>query len=407
MTTSSQIEIIGVIAAVFLIIWFASSRFKRSSDPAELALRWTLTIGAITFWVYLGIKTKQADPLTTFFYVAMAMVSALLIAWIWAPRIGDIMASPFTRLYDGGDEEPELRPMYSIAVGYRKRGQYDKAILEIRKQLANFPEDFEGWLLLAEIQFKNLNDLPAASETIEHILTFPELAPKNVAFALTQLAEWHLHFGNGESARATFERIIERLPDTEQSHVAIQRIAHIASPEHMAEMHEPRVIVVPHSDERVGLRTTPPPAPVAQTPSQIAQKHIDHLRDHPLDNEAREKLAVLYATDFNRLDLATAELEQLIATPNQTPKNVAHWLNQLADFQIRLTNNADLARQTLQRIIDLYPKSAVAANAAVRISQLKLELNQNTTQRTLKLGSYEQNIGLKRMSSAGANEETP
>ena len=361
-----------------------------------MALRWTLTIGAVAFWVYLGLKTKQSDPLTTFFYVAIAMVTALFVAWIWAPRIGEIMASPFTRLYDGGDEEPELRPMYSIATGYRKRGQYDKAVAEIRKQLSNFPEDFEGWMLLAEVQFKNLNDLPAASETIEHILTFPQLAPKNVAFALTQLAEWHLHFANGESARACFERIIERLPDTEESHIAIQRIAHIASPEHMAEMQEPRVIVVPHSEERIGLRTTPPPAPVEQTPTQIAQKYVEHLREHPLDNEVREKLAVVYATDFKRMDLASAELEQLIATPNQTQKNVAHWLNMLADFHIRLTNNADLARQTLQRIIDLYPKSAVAMNATSRISQLKLELNQNTTQRTVKLGTYEQNIGLKK-----------
>ena len=407
MSTGSQIEIIGVIAAVFLIIWFASSRFKRSSDPAELALRWTLTLGAVAFWIYLGIKTKQADPLTSFFYVAIAMVSALFIAWLWAPRIGEIMASPFTRLYDGGDEEPEMRPMYSIATGYRKRGQYDKAVAEIRKQLTNFPEDFEGWMLLAEVQFKNLNDLPSASETIEHILTFPQLAPKNVAFALTQLAEWHLNFANGESARACFERIIERLPDTEESHIAIQRIAHIASPEDMAEMREPRVIALPHSEERIGLRTTAPPAPVPQTPTQVAQKYVEHLRDHPLDNEVREKLAVVYATDFKRMDLASAELEQLIATPNQTPKNVAHWLNMLADFHIRLANNAELARQTLQRIIDLYPKSAVAMNAASRISQLKLELNQNTTQRTVKLGNYEQNIGLKRMSSAGANEESP
>jgi hypothetical protein len=38
------------------------------------------------------------------------------------------------------------------------------------------------------------------------------------------------------------------------------------------------------------------------------------------------------------------------------------------------------------------------------MSQLKLELNQNIRQRTVKLGSYEQNIGLKRMTSSGTNE---
>jgi hypothetical protein len=98
-------------------------------------------------------------------------------------------------------------------------------------------------------------------------------------------------------------------------------------------------------------------------------------------------------------------LEQLITTPNQTAKNVAHWLNLLADFQIQLGNDVECARQTLQRIIDLNSKSAAANMAKIRMSQLRLELNQNSIQRTLKLGTYEQDIGLKRMNSSGANEE--
>jgi hypothetical protein len=76
----------------------------------------------------------------------------------------------------------------------------------------------------------------------------------------------------------------------------------------------------------------------------------------------------------------------------------------LADFQIRLANDAEVARATLQRVLDLFPNSAAANTARVRMSQLKLELNQNIRQRTVKLGSYEQNIGLKRMTSSGTNE---
>jgi hypothetical protein len=125
---------------------------------------------------------------------------------------------------------------------------------------------------------------------------------------------------------------------------------------------------------------------------------------HPLDNEIREKLAIVYASEFKRLDLAAAELEQLIATPNQSQKNVAHWLNLLADFHIRLANDVDRARETLQRIIDLNPAAATANTARIRMSQLRLELNQNSLQRTVKLGNYEQNIGLKKMNSSGTNE---
>jgi TolA-binding protein len=323
---------------------------------------------------------------------------------MWAPNIGEWIASPFTRWYDGGDTEPELRPLYSIAIGYRKRGNYEKAIAEIRRQLARFPEDFEGWMLLADVQEKDLNDLPSALETIDNILTFPNLASKNAAYALTRAADWQLERGDRESARAALERIIDRLPATEEAQLAAQRIAHLASPEYLADMQQPRVISIKHSDERIGLRTEPMAPVETEDIATTANRYVQHLRDYPLDNEVREKLAVLYATEYKRLDLASSELEQLISAPNQTPKNISHWLNMLADFQVKLANNVELARQTLQRVIDLYPRSAMANTATVRMSQLKLELNQNIGQRTLKLGSYEQNIGLKRMTSSGTNE---
>jgi len=62
---------------------------------------------------------------------------------------------------------------------------------------------------------------------------------------------------------------------------------------------------------------------------------VKHLEQHPLDTEVREKLAILYADHYQRLDMATGELEQLIEEPNQPSKRVAHWLNLLADLQIR------------------------------------------------------------------------
>jgi tetratricopeptide (TPR) repeat protein len=401
---SYLMEFVGLIGTVVLIAWFFARRLKKSTDPGALIVKWVITVSVVSFWVYLGRLSGASDPLTTFLYVCVAAMSAVFIGVIWAPHIGDFIASPFSRLYDGGDAEPELRPLYSIAKVHCNRGHYDKAVAEIRKQLANFPEDFEGWILLAEVQVKDLNDLNAGLETIDHILTLPDLAPKNAAYALGRAADWQLERADPEGARFALEKILQRLPDTAEAQVAAQRIAHIASPEHLAAKHAPRLLVVQHNDEHIGLRTEAMAAPASEDPAATAHAYLEHLRDHPLDNEVREKLAMLYAREFQRLDLATAELEQLITTPNQTPKNIAHWLNMLADFQIRLANDIGLARETLQRIIDLNPGSAAANNAAVRLSQLRLELNQNASQRTVKLGNYEQNIGLKRMTSGGVNE---
>jgi hypothetical protein len=88
-------------------------------------------------------------------------------------------------------------------------------------------------------------------------------------------------------------------------------------------------------------------------------------------------------------------LEQLIAHPNQPPKRVVQWLNKLADLQIRHGANYDIVRATLQRIIDLYPGAPPSEVAASRITLLKLELKGKEKVADVKIGTYEQDIGLK------------
>src|SRR3954462_12256300 len=216
---------LGVMVVGTVVIgWFLASRLRKSYDPAALVFKWVITVVSVGFWFYLGLKTKESDPLTTFLYVGVAAVMAIFVGIMWAPSIGEWLSSPLTRWFDGGDIEPELRPLYSIAIGYRKRGNYDKAIAEVRRQLAQFPEDFQGWMMLAQIQRDDLKDLPAALETIEYILSLPELAPKNAAYALGQVADWQMDRSDRDAARGALERIIERLPATEEAQVAAQRI---------------------------------------------------------------------------------------------------------------------------------------------------------------------------------------
>ena len=53
------------------------------------------------------------------------------------------------------------------------------------------------------------------------------------------------------------------------------------------------------------------------------------------------------------------------------------------------------AREALQRIVDLFPQSAVAETAKNRMVHLPLELRARKESQVVKLGTYEQNIGLK------------
>ncbi len=129
---------------------------------------------------------------------------------------------------------------------------------------------------------------------------------------------------------------------------------------------------------------------------QLVAKYVKHLEAHPLDSLVREQLAILYAHHYQRLDLATDQLEEVIKQPKQPLKQVVKCLNLLADLQVQLNADPEEVRHTLLRIINLDKKSAFAQNARRRLDVLNLELKAKQAQsQTVKMGTYEQNIGLK------------
>ena len=122
---------------------------------------------------------------------------------------------------------------------------------------------------------------------------------------------------------------------------------------------------------------------------------MKHLEQHPHDAEVREKLATIYARDFKRLDLATMELEQLINQPKHKPKQVAAWLNLLANFQVECGADVDAVTATLGKITEMFPDSPMAEIAQRRLARINLEFKGLQATSEVKLGTYEQNIGLK------------
>jgi tetratricopeptide (TPR) repeat protein len=324
-------------------------------------------------------------------------VCSLALAIVWRHNLASLVAKPFASLYDGGNVPAEPRPAYSVALARQKRGLYAEAVAEIWKQLERFPTDFEGQMLLAQIQAENLQDLSAAENTVERLVAQPGHAPKNLVFALYSLADWQLKFGHDrDAAQRALQRVIDLLPDSEFSLGAAQRIGHLSETE-MLLGGDPKKFIVAEGIQNVGLaRNYEPVKLLEKGPAQMANEYVKHLEIHPLDTEAREQLAIIYLDHYGRLDLAADQLEQMIQQPNQPGRLVARWLNMLADLQLRGGCDYETVRQTLQRIVDRDPKVAAAETARHRIDRLKLELKAKETSQTVQLGSYEQNIGLKR-----------
>jgi hypothetical protein len=193
------------------------------------------------------------------------------------------------------------------------------------------------------------------------------------------------------------EKIIARFPDTNLSAQAAQRIAHLGETKKiLSAANDRQAVFVPEGVKNIGLLdSTEFLQPQETDPKKLAADYVAHLAQHPQDTEVREKLAVIYARDYQRLDLATLELAQLINEPKQPPKRVAHWLNLLANLQIQNGADYEMVRETLQKIVDLFPDLPAGEIAQSRLGRLKLEFKGKEETPGKKLGVYEQNLGLK------------
>jgi tetratricopeptide (TPR) repeat protein len=385
--------------------WLCWYSFKRSREPAILVVKWILT-GLIIWFVIKDIVPdfREAQPGTLggpgtiagLFY--MWAIGVVLFA-IWRHSIIDLIADPFASLFDGGRMEVEPKPFYSVANTKRKLNKPLEAIVEIREQLARFPNDYEGTILLASIQAEDLKDLASAEITLNHFFEWEEAPDRQVVAALNQIADWHIKIVNDvDSARATLQRIIEKFPDTPFSNAAAQRIAHLGGTgKILLEAKDRQPVAVPAGIQSAGLRETMQDmVPAEADPEKLTAELVTHLEQHPLDAEVRERLAILYARHHHRLDLATHELVQLMEQPGQPPRNVAHWLNLLADLQIHGGADFETVRPTLEKIIELFPTLPVADIARRRLSIVKLEIKGQQKESPGKvLGDYEKNIGLK------------
>jgi outer membrane protein assembly factor BamD (BamD/ComL family) len=385
-----------IVIALFLLAvgWVFWRALKRSDDPARLIFKWILTVGVVIFMVRVVVPAMSKGGFeAAFFGVPLAAAGGLTLAIIWRHSITGIIANPFGSIYDGGDEKYEATAFYSVAEKFRQRNQFSEAVAEIRKQLQKFPNDYRGQMLLAEINAENLQDLQSAEIIIEKIIHQPGHAPAQIAGALHALADWHLKLAQDpEFARVDLEKIIQRFPDSQFAQTASQRIAHLGSVDSLLAGHERPTLALKHFDPYRKLATED-----AERDSETeARLCLAKLEQHPLDTEAREKLAMIYANDYHRLDLAEEQLEQLIAQPTQRNRQVARWLNLLAELQMKLANDISGAEKTIRRIQELFPNTAYAEQASARLAYLPLEAKRNQQTQSIKLTLHDKDLGLKK-----------
>jgi tetratricopeptide (TPR) repeat protein len=397
---SRTLEVAAAALALATAIALAWQCLRRADDPRDLALRWLfslLVVGGAGLLLWYLARRVGAGSFVAAFGLATLIAGGtaavgITLGIIWAPYLGSWIAGPFERLYLGGNEEAAPQPLYSVAEARRKRGRYDEAVAEVRAQLARFPDDLTGTLLLADIQAANLGDVAAALTTLEEWVARAGGNSPWLPLALGRIADLHLrHRTDPAAAREALERIVQLRPGTDAARLASQRLAHLPTVGALEERAHPHLLHLETYPQDLGLRPksaalTPP----TEDPAALAAELLRHLEQSPDDEEARERLARLYAEQLGRIDRARAELEQLLARTGTSDRQAARWLNQLADLETRWGDGAEAARAALQRIIDRQPVSAAADQARQRLTLLRLELRHKQTSQTFRLGSSPQ-----------------
>src|SRR2546430_13205045 len=227
------LDILGLVGCAGLVGWVLYRWLKKSDDPARLISQWVITavMVGITWWIAaskIAASVGGLDYATAFVVAISCAICGIVLGITWGSDIGGFFGRQLGSLYDGGDVEVVPTPFYSIAEAKRKQGKYQEAVAEVQKQLAKFPYDFTGRLMLAEIQAENLDDLAGAHLTIVRLLGEPNQSPVNLALALNRLADWHLKCGQDpNSAREALERILWMFPETEQAYLAKIGRAHV------------------------------------------------------------------------------------------------------------------------------------------------------------------------------------
>jgi len=394
--------VLNVLLSLFglgFIGWIFWRSLQQSHDPVRLVFKWVLTVGLGCAELFVAMPAFARGGFDAIF-VGLGLTGALAMVFniMWRHSIIELFTKPLSNIFDGGSEPPEPKPVYSIALAKRKSNRPLEAIVAIREQLAKFPTDFEGIMLLANIQAEDMNDLSGAEMTLNHFCDLPKAPDRQVVAALTQLADWHLKKTvDIDAARAALQKLVARFPDTEIALRAEQRLAHLGETEKiLLGQHDRQAMAVPEGVNNIGLLDSTEFLRAKEIePGKLAAVYVKHLEQHPHDTEVREKLATIYARDFKRLDLATMELDQLINETKHKPKQIAGWLNLLANFQVECGADVDAVMATLGEIVARFPESPMAEIAQRRLARINLEFKglQATTEK--KLGDYEQNIGLK------------
>jgi hypothetical protein len=268
-------------------------------------------------------------------------------------------------------------PLYTRAIVNLKFGKYNEAEAEVIQELEKHEEDFDGWMMLADLYANNFHDLAEADRTVRGLITQPNITPTQISIAFHRLADWHLKLRDDPvAARHALEQISRQIPGTHLDHMARLRINQLpATAKELLEQRKGRTLRMPPLNDSLDSPPAPEPVAVDRTAAAAqANQCVEQLKQDPNDVAAREKLAHILAEQLGKAAAAVEQVGLLMDMPDQPEPKMAEWLALIAAWQFSYCQDWDAARKSLERLVRDYPQSPHAFAAQRRLSLMAMEL---------------------------------
>ncbi len=344
--------------------------------------------GAFTLvWVLLRVQREIREDLKLEFhgvcFTALAILflpaAFLIYLWGWWALGTSVMliCAPIASYAAPVIRKPVKSPGYSRAVARMKFGKYAQAEAEILRQLETAENDFEGWMMLAELHATRFKELREAEQIILDVCLQPDISPSQISVALHKLADWQISVeSDTEAAARSLDLISDRLPGTHLAYMAEMRRRQLPQTNaEYREQQEVRPVPLPATTGNVSEQIVAD-RNAADTQSTVAlvNQLSEALTRNPQNISDREKLARLLAEPLGKVELAVEQIELLLGMGNQPDVKRVEWLTLIAGWQLQLLNDETAAMETLAKIIADFPNTPQAFAAQRRLNLIKADI---------------------------------
>lgn len=334
--------------------WFTVIFARRAENRRSFVVG-TLIWGAVMF-PFIGLLL---------WYNGLAALGFALSLWFWPVVHYATLLDPYKNPL----------PHYTSAIVKMKFGKYAEAEQAIIQELEKCQNDFEGWLMLAELYARQFDDVGEAERTIIDLCNEPATTLSQQSIALHKLADWQLQFrGDPPAARRALDEIVKRMPGTHLATMAKHRLRQVSmTKQEWAEQRGKKLKMPALSEDFDSAAEENVPEANPAEAERAANQFVEKLKRDPNDVASREKLARIFAERLGQPGLAINQLELLAEMPEQPPNKIAEWLGLMAAWQLKYRDDKEAAQKILQRLIKDFPHSAQAFAAQRRLKLMEME----------------------------------